>query len=358
MNKNIALMILNISASNGTERAVCNLSNILAENGLSVHIISMSSKEGDKPAFPLNKSVRIYHAGLASKGIAGRISAYLKFIRAAGKYCRENNIDVIMGTGHQINTIMYFTGRNMKKIACEHMNYQACPKISASIRKMIYPRLDAVVTLTNGDAENYRSFMAAEKVHVIPNSLSFPADRKSDTKTKRIIAVGRLTAQKNFPALIEAAETVKNNCPEWHIDIYGSGEDEEKLLAMIREKGLEGYVKINSPVKNIKSEYISSGMLAVSSIFEGLPMAIIEAESCGLPVVSFNCNYGPADLIHDGVNGFLVEVGDVKGLADKIITLAQDDRLRAEMGSESFINAKNYEPEKIAVKWLELVENI
>ncbi len=358
MNKNIAVMLLNISDSNGTERASCNLSNILAEKGFSVHIISMSSHEGDKPAFPLNESVRIYHTGLASRGNAKRIFAYLKCIYAVRKYCRKNNIDVIIGTGHQINTIMYFTGRRMKKIACEHLNYQACPKISALIRKMIYPRLNAVVTLTNGDAENYRSFMAAMKVHVIPNSLSFPAEKQSDTKTKRIIAVGRLTEQKNFPALIEAAVRVKKECPDWRIDIFGSGEDGEKLLSLIRAGSLDDYVRIHSPVKDIKSEYISSGMLAVSSIYEGFHLGILEAEACGLPVVSFDCNYGPADLIHDGVNGFLVDVGDVKGLAEKIIMLAKDDVLRAKMSRESFINAKNYEPEKIAEKWLDLIENI
>ena len=167
-----------------------------------------------------------------------------------------------------------------------------------------------------------------------------------------------MTAQKNFPALIEAAASVKNECPDWRIDIFGSGEDKEKLLSLIRAESLEDYVRIHSPVKDIKNEYISSGMLAVSSIYEGLPMAIIEAEACGLPVVSFDCNYGPADLIHDGVNGFLVDVGDVKGLAEKIIMLAKDDVLRAKMGNESFINAKNYEPEKIAEKWLDLIENI
>ena len=87
-------------------------------------------------------------------------------------------------------------------------------------------------------------------------------------------------------------------------------------------------------------------------------MVLIEAEACGLPVVSFNCNYGPADLIHDGVNGFLVDVGDVEGLAEKIITLAKDEALRVKMGGESFRNAKNYEPESIAEKWLELIGSI
>ena len=226
------------------------------------------------------------------------------------------------------------------------------------VRKLIYPRLDAVVTLTDGDAENYRSFMAAEKVHVIPNSLSFPADKRSDTKTKRIIAVGRLTEQKNFPALIEAAVTVKQQCPDWRIDIFGSGDDEEKLLSMIAGRKLEGYVALHPPVSDIKSEYLASGMLAMSSIYEGLPMVLIEAEACGLPVVSFNCNYGPVALIHDGVNGFLVDVGDVDGLAEKIITLAQNDVLREKMGGESFRNAKNYEPESIAEKWLELIGSI
>lgn len=99
-------------------------------------------------------------------------------------------------------------------------------------------------------------------------------------------------------------------------------------------------------------------MLAVTSLYEGFSMVILEAEACGLPVVSFDCRYGPSDLVHDGVNGYLVDVGDVKGLAEKIITLAKDEVLRRSMGMASLENSKNYTPSKIAAKWSDFLNKL
>lgn len=260
--------------------------------------------------------------------------------------------------------MMYFFDSSIKKVAWEHFNYQSLMehrplgKITNIFRKFIYPRLDALVCLTHEDAENYYTFMDRQKVYVIPNSLSFVRDKTSDLTAKRIIAVGRLCKQKNFSALVEAAEIMKGEIPNWNVTIFGSGEDEQKLRGLIAAKGLEDFVSIHEPVSDIKSEYLTSRIMAATSIFEGFHLGILEAESCGLPVVSFNCKYGPADLIHDGVNGYLVDVGDVQGLAEKIITIAKDEDLRRRMGRASFENAGLYEPDRIAEKWMSLFNSL
>ena len=286
-----------------------------------------------------------------------------KYIRKVNKYLLDNNIHVVFGAGRQVCMMMYFFDRSIKKVAWEHFNYQSLMehrplgKITNLFRKFIYPRLDALVCLTKGDSENYYPFVDRKKIYVIPNSLSFARDKTSDLTAKRIIAVGHLNKQKNFPALIEAAAIMKTKIPDWHITIFGGGDGKE-LHGLIAEKGLEDFVEIHEPVNDIKSEYLSSSIMAVTSIFEGFHLGILEAESCGLPVVSFNCNYGPSDLIHDGINGYLVNVGDVHGLAEKIIAVAKDEDMRRKMGKASFENAGLYEPDMIAEKWMSLLERL
>ena len=343
-----------------------NLANIFAEKGLSVHIISTTTTEGTPSPYPLHNSVKLFHAGITYHD--KKRLGWFKYIRKVNKYLLDNNVQVVFGAGRQVCVMMYFFDSRFKKIACEHLNYQSLMeqrpfgRIINLFRKFVYSRMDALVCLTNGDAENYYSFVDREKIYVIPNSLSFARDTTSDLTAKRIIAVGHLNKQKNFPALVEAAEIMKAEIPDWHVAIFGrdigNGEDERRLRELIAAKGLEDFVEIHEPVTDIKSEYLASSIMAMSSIFEGLPMVLIEAESCGLPVVSFNCNYGPADMIHDGENGYLVDVGDVKGFAEKITAIAKDEDLRRKMGKASFENAGLYEPDRIAEKWMSLLERL
>ena len=238
------------------------------------------------------------------------------------------------------------------------MDHRPFGRVLNAIRKFVYHRCDALVCLTKGDSENYYDVVDKNRIFVIPNSISFTRDKTSPLNTKRIIAVGRIIEQKNFPALIEAAAIMKPEIPDWHITIFGKGDDEPFLQRLIAEKCLEDFVHIHPPVSDIKSEYLASDIMTMTSIYEGLPMVLIEAETCGLPVVSFNCNYGPSDMIHDGVNGYIVDVGDVRGLAEKIIAIAKNDELRRKMGRASFENSALYETGTIASKWLDLLNKI
>ena len=127
---------------------------------------------------------------------------------------------------------------------------------------------------------------------------------------------------------------------------------------MIATERLEDYITIHKPVHDIKREYLASGILAATSIYEGLPMILIEGAACGLPIVSFDCNYGPSDLIQNGVNGFLVDVGDIQGLAEKIITIANNNELQNAMGLASFEKAGHYELKNVKRMWLELLDSM
>lgn len=352
---NVGIVVGNITKRAGTERAAINLANMLHASGkYHVWIISMHSDGTDEPGYSVLKGVDVVHLNLSA---SNRFLAYVKFVRLAGKMIAREDLKLVMGTTHATNCLLGFVRKKTKVAACEHMNYGACPKYSRMIRRKVYPKLNAVVLLTKGDASNY-TFVAPEKIYVIPNSLSFDNETPAELDHKRILSVGRLTAQKWFQKLLEAALEIKEKLPDWKIDIFGEGEEKEDLLRIIKENNLDGYVHIHEPVKNIKEQYMKSDMLAVTSRWEGFPMVILEAEACGLPVVSFDCDYGPGDLIKHGGNGYLVPVGDAHAFAGRVVEIALNKEKRKGMGRMSFENAQKYRESEVFRLWDRMLNEV
>lgn len=358
MKKNIAILIGDISRSAGTERAVTNLSNMLVKYGeYNVTILSCFSSENNNPYYELEDKVNIVHYNLSKDSLVNRFSSYINIIGKTNKIIKEKSIDILLGTTHAFNCLMICMSRKVKKVACEHMSYEACPLISKKIRKFCYPRLSAIVLLTNADAKHYY-FVDKSKLFVIPNSLSFVADEPAKLENKRIIAVGRLTEQKGFDILMSIAQIIKDEIPDWHIDIFGDGEDKSKLLELISEKKLESFVIINPPTKNIKGELLASSLFVMTSRWEGLPMILLEAKACGLPIVSFDCPEGPADVIRDCEDGFLIECGDINALSEKIILLGKNLELRKQFGLMAKQSSNKYTASSIFIKWNDLFNSL
>ena len=355
---NIAILIGDISRGAGTERAVTNLANMLAESGsYAVTVISLYSSDGSQCYYPINHSVDVVHLGLVKSGMAKRLVVYIKFIRSMNTIIRDKHIDVVLGTTHALNSLLFFMSRKAKKIACEHMNYAACPKISGRIRKIIYPQLDAVVLLTNADAKHY-DFIASKKKWVIPNSLSFICENPARLESKKIIAAGRLARQKGFDLLVKAAVLIKKETPDWHISLFGEGEEKARLLNAITSFELGGFMSIHGPTKEIQQELLNSSMFVMSSRHEGLPMILLEAKACGLPIVSFDCPEGPAEVVRHGEDGLLVEPENVEKLAEAVISLAKNaERLKA-FGKKAFENATDFSSEVIFKKWNQLFNSL
>lgn len=358
MKKNLAILIGDISRSAGTERAVTNLSNMLVKYGeYNVTILSCFSSENNNPYYELEDKVNIVHYNFSKDSLVNRFSSYINIIGKTNKIIKEKSIDILLGTTHAFNCLMICMSRKVKKVACEHMSYEACPLISKKIRKFCYPRLSAIVLLTNADAKHYK-FIEQSKLFVIPNSLSFIADEPAKLENKRIIAVGRLTEQKGFDILMSIAQIIKDEIPDWHIDIFGDGEDKSKLLELISEKKLESFVTINPPTKNIKEELLSSSLFVMTSRWEGLPMILLEAKACGLPIVSFDCPEGPADVIRDCEDGFLIECGDINALSEKIILLGKNQELRKQFGMMAKQSSNKYTASSIFIKWNDLFNSL
>lgn len=356
--KNVGIIIGDITRSAGTERAVTNLSNLLIKYGsYNVTIISVNSKYGTKCYYQLDFKVQIEHLELKSLKLPKGIVSYFYLVKKCNSIIKTKKFDFILGTTHAINSLMIFLKGGVKKIACEHMNYNACPRFSSRIRKICYPKLDAVVLLTKADAAHY-GFIRDKKIFVIPNSLSFTVERPAELDNKRIIAVGRLTKQKGFDLLIHAAVEIRKQLPDWKIDIFGDGEDKEKLLKMISDYGLSDYIFINNPTPNIQQELLKSSLCVITSRWEGFSMILIEAKACGLPVVSFDCPDGPAEIIENAQDGYLINRGDEIEFISKVVKICKNYKLRLKLGNKAKENSSNFSPSIIFNKWEYLFKSL
>jgi glycosyltransferase involved in cell wall biosynthesis len=170
-------------------------------------------------------------------------------------------------------------------------------------------------------------------------------------QNNKILLIGRYSYQKNFESIIEAIFLIKEKCYGWQIRIVGDGEDKEKLQALITEKKLENVIFLIPPTSKIEDEYCNASIYAMSSRFEGLPMVLIEAKSCGLPIISFDCPEGPADIVRDGIDGILVENGNIKALSEAILKLVENPDLRKQFGQEALKDIDRFSPKRIFDMW-------
>lgn len=214
-------------------------------------------------------------------------------------------------------------------------------------------KYDKVVVLTEEDKrENWRD---VPYVTAIPNPITINIDTQhSSLMNKTVIAVGRLVEPKNFQSLIRAWRIVYQKHPDWELHIWGSGHLQNSLQELIDLYKLQKSVSLKGYTYDIRTEMLKDSIYVLSSVFEGLPLVILEAMSCGLPVVSYTCPCGPKDIITDGKDGFLVPVNDESKLAEKICYLIEHDTIRKEMGRNAFLTAKEYSIEKIVDIWMTL----
>lgn len=213
--------------------------------------------------------------------------------------------------------------------------------------------LDALVLLTQHDAD---SWAGLTKTYVIPNSIPFYPSCSSSCDNKVVIFVGRFNEQKGLEYLIKTWESTFKKHRDWTLHIYGDGDQKEMLYQLISKAGLEKGVKVHQPTKKIMEKYLESSIFLLTSRFEGLPMVIVEAMACGLPVVSFDCPYGPADIIQNGEDGYLVEYLNTDEAALKVCELIENPELRKQMSRNARENIKRFDRNVIMKKWVDLFE--
>lgn len=361
----------------GMERVLLNKVRWIRENTPWQVIIVTTDQEGRKPFYDFPEGVRIVDLGINySRGNSlspfGKITDY--FHRR--KLHRRRLSDFLMQERPDLTITLYPSEASFvpdikdgsKKILEFHYsknfrlqyNRQGLLGLADKWRtradEKLVRRFDRFVVLTNQDARDWGDI---PNMSVIPNAAIPLSSEHSDCLSRRVIAVGRLDYQKGFDRLIKAWRLVMDKgLTDWHLDIFGQGEWKDYLNGIIQENNLGNCVTVNAPVSDIAAQYTSSSLLAMSSNYEGFPMVMIEAMSCGLPVVTFDYKCGPRDIITPEVNGLIVPNGDIQAFADALVRVMTHTEMRRDMGRAALAVTERYSLETVMKSWNNLFEKL
>ena len=363
----------------GADRVIAEKANWLAEHGHDVAIIT-DTQMGREPVFPLSQKVRLIDLAIDfskeyGHGFLMRIFMYYKLMHQYRKKMTEvlmhDRPDIVITTlGRDISFITKIKDGS-KKIGEAHTtkhfirNFHLLEQRNVLFKYLTkyfrwnmdreVSRLDAFVVLTSQDQNDWGNKIP---VYVIPNSYPFYPDIPSTCENKQAIIVGRYNSAKGYNYLVDAWKRVHQKHPDWIINIFGSGEYENDIRQQIHDEGLQDVMIMNPPTDRIMEEYLKSSIYVMSSVFEGFAMVLLEAMACGLPCVSFDCPYGPRNVITNGEDGILVEYLNSHALADNICRLIEDKDLRMEMGNKGRRNVLRFSRETIMSQWVELFGSV
>lgn len=359
---NIVFFIQNFSRSGGSERVTSLIANFMSEQGHSVTVVSIC---GDNTCFyPLNISVRLIT--LINKQEVDNKSYFFYVLNQLRKFYADNNIDLVIDVfaALSIYTLLLKKKYRYKNITWEHFNFHVNTGANKIGRKLAVRFSDAIVTLTNEDKGYYcdKYPKAISKLHTIYNPSPYPNAEIGKEKKKMVLSVGRLTRQKKFATMLDIWKCVQQNHPEWKLLILGNGEDREKLELKIHNEEISN-IEMPGAVKNIEEYYRKAAIYISTSLYEGLPMTMIEAQSFGLPIITFNFETGPADIVKNGENGYVIQrtdnlKNDMQNMAHAIDTLINNPTLRNEYSDNAKKDSERFTMKQIGKCWTELLREI
>lgn len=368
-----------LTIKGGTDKVVSDKANYLAEHGYDITIIT-ECQLGRPTAFPLSPRIKLIDIGInfnkqyEQKGIH-RFFTYIRYISAYKKritqIIQKQRPDIIITTmGRSLDFITSIKDDSIKIGEAHTTKYHLRSLHLMEERGGIYKwiarqirrkqianakKLSALILLTPEDAKDWEGIT---KTYVIPNSIPSIPKECSKLDKKKAIIVGRYNDAKGYEYLVEAWKIVHERHPDWIIDIYGSGELHDDVEQWIREAQLQDCMIMHEPTNQIMEKYLESSLCVVSSRYEGFSMAIVEAMACGVPCVSFDCPFGPRNIIKNGEDSILVEYLNSQALANNICKLIENEALRKQLGSKAKDNIQRFSQDAIMGKWIALFNSL
>ena len=364
---NIVFCIGNLSKPGGTERVLINIVNALAKNK-GYHIYVITEHQGDvSPYYPISDTVKIIDLKIND------IQSFVFKIPVIGFFYKINVVKkkYKAAISTLIPHIIINFERGFADFSIPDLDVVSIRGLHSSLKAVrlmdragnvnfkkrfftyLYNRqltkYDEVVFLTKCD-------MDARKLKngrtIIPNYIpKFDLAPNYSTESKKIISIGRLDKFKNFEDQIRMFETVVKIHNDWSLYIYGEGRERENLMNLIGELNLQNHVYLMGNTQQVERVLQESAFFIFTSIAEGFGIVQIEAMQMGLPVISYNCDCGPSEIITDTVDGFLIDAGNTDQFLDKMLLLMNDPQLRKKMSDRAIEKSKNYSEDKIIHQW-------
>ena len=360
--KKICFVVYDINVLGGAEQVTVNLANALCDI-YQIHIYSICSSAEKSIIYQLDKRIMVEYGGNPHLRIRQLTTTNFKPFT---KYVKRNKFDYVFTAGVYAGAITLLTQKFVKTrfVFCDHgalMN-QWKEKDVTFLRWVVSKISWRTVVLTDTTKNDYIKQFHLRKEKVIriynwidPKLVVQNKNNLYNAESKKIITVARLSSEKGCDLLVEVAKRVLTRYTEWTWDVYGDGEDKESLQEKIRHYKIENQLILKGRVKEVNKFFGKYAMYVLTSYREGLPLVLLEALVSKLPMVSFDIQTGPNEII-DNDNGILIPAYDCEKMAEEIERLIAHVEMRKKMSKATETNLKKFEYNSILQQWIDLIE--
>ena len=345
---------LNVGGAGKVIKFVCNS----CKSEYDFHVLSFYDDEE-----PSGLDTEIYFEKILFKADWTRIVWRIKAIKKLRQRIIEIKPDIVCCF---VSDIAFMTRlavegyKTFKFVSAERGVPYSIPPMWQKLTQWTYDHSDYCIFQLDR-ARNFFSKKVQEKSFVIANPFEPKFDMTPYTgeRKKTIVSAGRFVAQKGYETLIDAFATVYKRHPEYQLILYGNGPDKDAYLERAEKLGIKERMQFPGYVKNVTEAVREDGVFVLSSVFEGIPNALIEAMSVGIPTVSADCSPGGADFLTNGGElGLLVPVGDSEKMADAICRVIEDQELSKKLSAKSICIKERLNPQKITSEWISIFATI
>lgn len=380
MQKKILFIYYQNLKPGGVARVMINLANELCENDYDISILFLM--EGEHTFYDINPKIKIHtvdsfrHWGFNK--VNPLLDKYLKKFRyrynlkkyvydfgqwdVMNEWLKKNHsqFNVIISCWYKLSAQISINKKIASKtFAWEHSNFEVGGKIWGDLLRPKYKNLAGIVCINKASSHYYKTLNP--NIYLIPNIIGEPFESiKSvdfESKINQLIYVGRLDQEKNVSAIITIISQINLN--DFHLKIIGEGSEMENLKKQVEEKSLASKVTFTGrlPINEIKNELLKSKIFLFTSINEAFGMVLLEAIFCGNTLISYDCNYGPSDIINQN-NGFLIPMNNEKKFQENLQTLINRQDLLNKLNQSSFQESFNWRKNEALIQWNKIINSI
>ena len=353
--RKICFLLSSINGSGGTARAVSLLLNELRKDSRYQLSVICYTKDNTGNGYYLDERIPVKF--ILDQRMNMR-KAFLRVLLFLLAYLKKNKIDTIVACG-----VLYFPAAIIaaKMVGCrvicwDHSNYTCIydAKFERQARDFAAYFSDVLITLTRKDIENYKRHTKVratiDYIHNVLDPFLLNRNTKYQANAKKIISVGRMTYAKNLELMVEIAAKVLPKHPDWVWDIYGNGELFESIQQKINTLNVKG-LTLQGVCYDIYDRYPEYAFLVMTSRYEGFPMVLLEAIASSVPVIAFDCQTGPSDIITTNHNGILVKENDIDTMIREIENLIDDSDRRQHLAQNCLSSLEKFSTNEILDKW-------
>lgn len=349
----------------GAERVAAILCNYWVRSGHQVEMITLE-KPGTVPAYKLDDGVAVRHLDMMSdsRTMLDSVCAGLRRIQCIRSELCQFAPDVAVAFMTEMNVMAVIAGarKSWRTVISEriHPRYHPVPAMYRNARRIAYSRADALVVQTRNIGAWYRREMGLE-THVIANPVELSAFKRpgsAGSRSKQIVAIGRLAPQKGFDLLIEAFGAVASDIPDWTLAIYGEGPSRTALEKQISSLGMKRLIRLPGATDDVAPILQAAGIYVHPARYEGFPNSLVEALAAGCCVVATDCPGASGEILLQGEYGVLVPPDNVAELARQLLQFAKNSDLRAKYENCATEAVRKFDADKIAQSWIDMLVEI